>query len=119
VSQGSHAFIDYLMASQTPPGAFGHISLDFGGDSTIDAVYFGPLTASFNQIDIPPSLFSGATWDLNTPGTYTISMKAFGPGMVSQNPSITTVTVVAPEPASGALALLAIGLPAVLARRHR
>src|SRR5689334_1472796 len=37
---GTHAFIDYLMTLQTPPGSFGHIDLDFGGDSVYDATYF-------------------------------------------------------------------------------
>jgi hypothetical protein len=114
---GTHAFIDYLMALQTPPGGFGHIDLDFGGDNTVDAVYFGPLTASTNQIDVAPSVYSALDWNLNALGTYPVYMKACGPGRTSQNASITNVTVVAPEP-TAALALLA-GVPAVLARRRR
>jgi hypothetical protein len=120
VPLGSHAFINYLTVLQTPPGGFGHIDLDFGGDSTYDATYFGPLTASLNVIDIPPSLFSGAQWDLNTPGTYTIYMKAFGPAMSSQFDSITNVTVVLPEPASAAAAFaLLVTLSSARRRRTR
>jgi MYXO-CTERM domain-containing protein len=118
IPAGSHDFIGYLMALQVPPGAFGHIDMDFGGDSTIDAVYFGPLTATVNQVDVPPGLYVNAVWDLNTPGTYTVKMTATGPGMVSQNPSITNVNVTpAPEPAAGATALIAIA--GLFVRRRR
>jgi hypothetical protein len=114
---GTDAFINYFTA-QTPPGGFGHIDIDFGGDNTVDAVYFGPLTGSVNQIDIAPSVYSGIDWNLNALGTYTVNMKALGPGMQSQNASITSVTVVTPEPTTG-MALLAIGVPMLLARRRR
>jgi hypothetical protein len=115
---GTHAFLSYAAAVQTPPGGFGHIDIDFGGDNTVDAVYFGPLTGSVNQIDIAPSVYSALDWNLNALGTYTAYMKAFGPGMSSQNAAITNVTVVTPEPTAG-LALFAAGIPAVLARRRR
>jgi hypothetical protein len=115
ITAGSNASVPYL-TSVIPPGAWGHIDLDLGGDSTFDATYFGPLTTSVNNITIIPSLFTSALWDLNTPGTYTLHAKAFAPGMSSQNVSITNVTVV-PEPAAIGFALAA-GFAAIARRRR-
>jgi hypothetical protein len=117
ITTGSHAFLDYLMVLGTPPGAWGYIDLDFGGNGIYDATYFGPLTANFNQIDIPPNLYVDGTWNLNAVGSYQVFAKAFGPGMHSQNDTITGVNVV-PEP--GAIALLSVGCALlVMWRRSR
>lgn len=116
ITAGSHVLVDYLMMFATPPGGYGHIDLDLGGDGIYDAIYFGPLTGSYSVIDIPPSLYTSPLWDLNTPGTYVLHAKAYAPGMVSQFDSIVDpITVVAPEPAS--LSLLAVA-PLLLRRRQ-
>lgn len=118
ISAGAHAQIDCLMALLTPAGGFGHIDMDLGGDNTFDATYFGPLTSSTNIIDIAPSVFVDALWDLNTPNApnfYTFQGKAFGPEMSSQNFSITGVRVV-PEPAMLSAFLVA---PLMLCRRGK
>jgi hypothetical protein len=100
ISSGSSVALDYLMVLQTPPGAWGHIDLDFGGDAIYDATYFGPLTASLNQIPIPAGQFElPGLYSQTVPGSYTVYAKAFGPGMSSQNATITGVNVV-PEPTS-------------------
>jgi hypothetical protein len=99
IPAGSSAQIGYVMQT-TPPGAFGHIDIDFGGDNVFDATYFGPLDTNTNTISIPPGLFSSGLWDLNVanaPAYYDFYAKAVGPGMTSQNPSITGVSVT-PEP---------------------
>src|SRR4029079_16284486 len=57
ISSGSSVALDYVMTLQTPPGAWGHIDLDLGGNGIYDATYFGPLTTSFNQIVIPAGMF--------------------------------------------------------------
>ncbi len=97
---GGTATFDYLTALPTP-GDWGRIELDLDLDNVADAVYFGPLTTSINTIAIPASLFVNASWDLYTPGLYTVGMKAFAPGMSSQNwvyPNVTVMPV--PEPSS-------------------
>lgn len=105
---GGTATFDYLMTIAEPPGSFGRVELDFNLDNTTDAVFFGPLTSTINTIAIPASLFTDAAWDLNTPGIYTVGMKAFAPGMWSQNWAYPNVTVVAaPEPSASVLAALA------------
>ena len=76
---GGTATFDYLMTLATPPGSFGRIELDFDLDNTTDAVFFGPLTAGINTISIPANFFVNASWDLNTPGLYTVGMKAYAP----------------------------------------
>ena len=122
IPAGSTAYFDYQMMLGVPPGAFGHIDLDFGGNGVFDATYFGPLTASINQIALAANLFVDSTWDLNTPGYYTLHAKAYGPGMSTQNVTITNVTVI-PEPAALALAVCgAVGLTSgrrILRTRHR
>jgi hypothetical protein len=98
---GGTATFDFLMTIAEPPGSFGRIELDFNLDNTTDAVYFGPLTSSINTIAIPASLFADASWDLNTPGVYTVGMKAFAPGMWSQSWVYPTVSVSpVPEPST-------------------
>jgi hypothetical protein len=112
IPSGSSVALDYQMVLQTPPGAWGHIDLDLGGDAVYDATYFGPLTASLNQIVIPAGLFElPGLYSQTVPGSYLVYAKAFGPGMLSQNETITGVNVV-PEPTSflmllgGSLSLL-------------
>lgn len=115
---GSESF-NYLVVLATPPGGWGRIELDFDLDTSTDAVYFGPLTGAFSTITIPASLFVGATWDLYTPGTYTVGMKAYGPGMSSQNWANPNVTVT-PVPEPTTLVLAAFGCVfAVVGLRRR
>lgn len=97
INAGDHLFVDYLMTLAAPPGNWGYIDLDLGGDGTYDATYFGPLDPTFNSIDIPPSFFTSPLWDLNTPGTYELHALAYGPAMHSDNYTITNAVVV-PEP---------------------
>jgi hypothetical protein len=98
ISSGSSVALDYLMTLQTPPGAWGHIDLDLGGNAVYDATYFGPLTASLNQIVIPAGLFElPGLYSQTVPGSYSVYAKAFGPGMSTQFETITGVNVV-PEP---------------------
>ena len=100
ISSGSSVSLDYLMALQTPPGAWGHIDLDLGGNGVYDATYFGPLTASFNQILIPSGQFElPGLYSQTGPGSYLVHAKAYGPGMSTQFETITGVNVV-PEPTS-------------------
>jgi hypothetical protein len=107
IAPGGSASFDYLLTLGTPPGGWGRIELDFDLDNSPDALFFGPLTASLNTITVPAGLFVAAAWDLYTPGTYTVGMKAIGPGMSSQNWAYPSVTVTAvPEPSSAMLALL-------------
>lgn len=115
---GSNGVIDYLMVSLIPPGGFGYVDLDFGGDNVYDATYFGPLTASLDQIVIPPSLFVSGTWDLYTPGTYQFQALAFAPGGTHANagPTFSSIVVEAPEPASLTIVVVAA---ATLLRRRR
>lgn len=116
ITAGSHVFLPYTMTIATPPGGWGHIDLDFGADGIIDATYFGPLDSTTNLMDISPSLYSSALWDLNTPGTYTFQAWAVGPGRVSENPSIVTnVVVLAPEPGT----VILLGASLVLVGRRR
>ena len=110
ISSGSSVALDYLML-QTPPGAWGHIDLDLGGNGIYDATFFGPLTTSLNQITIPAGQYElPGLYSQTVPGSYAIYAKAFGPGMTSQFETITGVNVV-PEPTtlmllSGSLSLL-------------
>ena len=107
------------MLLTTPPGGWGQIVLDFDLDNSVDAVYFGPLTTSINTLSIPASLFVSGSWDLYTPGTYTVAMKAYAPGMWSQNwayPNITVTPV--PEPAGLVLAMVGFVTAAVCRRRN-
>jgi hypothetical protein len=106
ISVGGTATFDYLTFLGTPPGSWGRIELDFDLDNSTDAVFFGPITASINTIAIPASLFVNASWDLNTPGLYTVGMKAFAPGMWSQNWAYPNVNV-SPVPEPSSLFLLA------------
>jgi hypothetical protein len=116
ISAGAHVFVDYLMMNFAPPGQWGHIDLDLGGNGVYDATYFGPLTSALNQIDISPSLFVDSTWDLNTPGTYVLHALAYGPGSFSQNYTISGA-IVLPEPATALLAV-ALGLVGCGTRRR-
>src|SRR4051812_23034836 len=85
IPSGSSVALDYLMALQTPPGAWGHIDLDLGGNGIYDATYFGPITTSFNQIVIPAGMFElPGLYSQTVPGSYQVYAKAFGPGMQSQ-----------------------------------
>lgn len=109
---GASAAIDYATFLTPTPGGWGQILLDLGGDSTFDAVYFGSLTASLDTITIPANLYVSTGWDLNTPGTYAIWTKAIGPGVQTQNVSITSIVVLpVPEPATIGL----LGLAAAMA----
>lgn len=117
IAAGAHVFVDYLMAAYEPPGQFGHIDLDLGGDGVYDATYFGPLTFSVNQIDIPPSLYIAPNWNLNVPGTYALHALAYAPGGSSQNYTISGAIVV-PEPATLALVAL-VGLSVLGLRRQK
>jgi hypothetical protein len=112
ISVGGTATFDYLMVTATPPGNFGRVELDFNLDNTTDAVFFGPLDPTINTIAIPASLFVDAAWDLFTPGTYTVGMKAYAPGMHSENWAYPNVTVLpVPEPATlllGATAMIGL-----------
>ncbi len=104
---GGTATFDYL-TTVTPPGSWGRIELDFNLDSTTDAVFFGPLTTGINTLAVPASLLVGATWDLYTPGLYTVGMKAYAPGMSSQSWVYPTVSVSpVPEPSTFFLFALA------------
>jgi hypothetical protein len=117
IASGSSVAIDYLMIFQSPPGAWGHIDLDLGGDSVYDATYFGPLTTSINQIVIPAGMFElPGLYSQTVPGYYQVFAKAYGPGMQSQNETITNVKVV-PEPS--AMLMLASGLLAAMCCRRR
>ena len=113
ISSGSSVAIDYLMMLGTPPGAWGYIDLDLGGNGVYDATYFGPLTASTNQIVIPAGTFElPGLYSQTVPGNYTVFAKAFGPGMHSQFETITNVNVVVPEPT--AIALIVGGIVAAM-----
>ncbi len=104
---GANANFDYLVLV-TPPGGWGRIELDFDQDNVADAVFFGPLTAVMDTISIPAGLFVDPLWDLYTPGTYTVAMKAYAPGMSSANWAHPYVTVLpVPEPSTLLLATLA------------
>lgn len=118
IASGSSVALDYIMTLQTPPGAWGYIDLDLGGNGIYDATYFGPLTtASYNQIVIPAGMFELAgLYSQTVPGSYQVFAKAFGPGMHSQFETITGVNVV-PEPATLLMAFSAI--LATMFRRHR
>jgi hypothetical protein len=116
IPSGSSVALDYLMVLQTPPGAWGYIDLDLGGNGVYDATFFGPLTANFNQIIIPPNQYElPGLYSQNVPGSYLIHAKAFGPGMHSQFETITGVNVI-PEPAT--LLMLLSGTPTVLCCRR-
>jgi len=98
---GGTATFDYLTTLGNPPGGWGRVELDFDLDNSVDAVFFGPLTPSLNTLAIPASFFINASWDLNTPGLYSVGMKAFAPGMSSQNWAYPNVTVSpVPEPST-------------------
>jgi len=118
IPSGSNVAIDYLMTLQTPPGAWGHIDLDFGGDAVYDATWVGPLTAAINQIVIPAGMFElPGAYSQTVPGSYSVYGKAFGPGMQSQFETITGVNVV-PEPMT-LWAVLSTVITGVLRRRVR
>lgn len=118
IAPGGTASFDYVLLT-TPPGGWGQIVLDFDLDNIVDAVYFGPLTTSIDTISIPASLFVGGTWDLYTPGTYTVAMKAYAPGMWSQYWAYPNITV-EPVPEPSSLILAAVGCAtAVLYRRRK
>jgi len=105
---GGTATFDYVV-NTIPPGGFGQVELDFNLDNTTDAVFFGPLDVTINTISIPASFFVDAAWDLFTPGMYTVGMKAYSPGMHSENWAYPNVTVTAvPEPST----LLLLGFAA-------
>jgi hypothetical protein len=117
IFSGSSVSLDYKMTLQVPPGAWGHVDLDLGGNGVYDATYFGPLTASFNQIVIPANQYEiPGVYSQNVLGSYAIYATAFGPGMQTQNVTITGVNVI-PEPASVCL-LAAVGLAAGSRRRR-
>jgi len=117
IASGSSVSLDYLMMAQTPPGAWGHIDLDLGGNGIYDATFFGPLTASVNQITIPAGQFElPGLYSQTVPGSYLIHAKAFGPGMSSQFETITGVNVV-PEPTT--LLMLLGGTLLVFCYRRR
>jgi hypothetical protein len=118
IFSGSSVSLDYKMTLQVPPGAWGHVDLDLGGNGVYDATYFGPLTSSFNQIVIPANQYEiPGVYSQNVLGSYAIYAAAFGPGMQTQNVTITGVNVI-PEPASVCL-LAAVGLVAGNCRRLR
>jgi len=119
IASGSNVALDYIMNSQTPPGAWGHIDLDFGGNGVYDATWFGPLiTAGYNQIVIPAGMFElPGLYSQTVPGSYQVFAKAYGPGMHSQFETITGVNVV-PEPAT-LWALLSAASLGLLRRRAR
>ena len=118
IASGSSVALDYIMNLQTPPGAWGYIDLDLGGNGIYDATYFGPLTtANYNQIVIPAGMFElPGLYSQTVPGSYQIFAKAYGPGMQSQFETITGVNVV-PEPATLLMAFVA--LLATTCGRHR
>ena len=118
IASGSSVALDYIMNLQTPPGAWGYIDLDLGGNGIYDATYFGPLTtANYNQIVIPAGMFElPGLYSQTVPGSYQIFAKAYGPGMQSQFETITGVNVV-PEPATLLMAFVA--LLATMCGRHR
>lgn len=116
INAGGTATFNYLTTLGVPPGAYGYIDLDFNLDNTTDAVFFGPLDATINTVSIPASFFNAPQWDLFTPGTYTVGMKAYAPGMWSQNWAYPNVTVV-PEPGTMILLALAAAPLAWLTRR--
>ena len=118
IASGSSVALDYIMTLQTPPGAWGYIDLDFGGNGIYDATYFGPLTmAGYNQIVIPGGMFElPGLYSQTIPGFYQVFAKAYGPGMYSQFETITGVNVV-PEPAT--LAMMLTTIFATLAARRR
>jgi hypothetical protein len=103
---GGTASFPYTVLT-TPPGAWGQILLDFDLDNLADAVAFGTLDTSIQTISIPANVFVGSSWDLYTPGTYTVAMKAFAPGMASQFWALPNVTVL-PVPEPGTVALVAL-----------
>ena len=116
IFSGSSVSLDYKMTLQVPPGAWGHLDLDLGGNGVYDATYFGPLTSSFNQIVIPANQYEiPGVYSQNVLGSYPIYAAAFGPGMQTQNVTITGVNVI-PEPAS--VCLLAVAGLAVGSRRR-
>jgi hypothetical protein len=118
IPSGSSVGIDYVMTLQTPPGAWGHVDLDLGGNGVYDATWFGPLTASVNQIVIPAGMFElPGLYSQTVAGSYQVFAKAFGPGMQSQFETITNVNVV-PEPMT-LWAVLSATLTGVLRRRAR
>jgi hypothetical protein len=119
INSGSSVALDYIMNSLTPPGAWGHIDLDFGGNGIYDATWFGPLTAAgYNQIVIPAGMFEiPGIYSQTVPGSYSVYAKAYGPGMQSQFETITGVNVI-PEPAT-LLFLLSAAALAILRRRAR
>lgn len=113
IPQGGTAIFDYIGGAlpfyPEPPGAYGYIDLDFGGDATFDATYFGPLTLNFLPLAVPANFFTAGNWNLNQPGTYALHATARAPGMSTQGPTLTSVTVT-PEPSSLLLAALGLGM---------
>lgn len=119
IPAGNSGSFNYLVVLATPPGGWGRIELDFGLDLSVDAIYFGPLTSITNAISVPASLYVSSNWDLNTPGNYSVGMKAYGPGMYSQNWAQSVITVL-PVPEPSAVVLAGLGAIAVgIAARRR
>jgi hypothetical protein len=119
IAPGGTASFSYVLLT-TPPGGWGRILLDFDLNNSVDAVAFGALDTNINSVFIPASLYTSANWNLNAPGTYTVGMKAFAPGMSSDNWAFPSVIVV-PEPTTACLialfALATIGGPVRNRRR--
>jgi hypothetical protein len=86
IASGSSVALDYIMNLQTPPGAWGHVDLDLGGNGVYDATYFGPLTTSgYNQIVIPSGMFElPGLYSQTVAGSYLVYAKEFGPGLQSK-----------------------------------
>ena len=120
IASGASVALDYIMTLQTPPGAWGYVDLDLGGNGIYDATWFGPLTtAGYNQIVIPAGMFElPGLYSQTVPGSYQVYAKAYGPGMQSQFETITGVNVV-PEPASLLIAFGAILATMGCCRRTR
>ncbi|MGL4513897.1 MAG: hypothetical protein ACRCT8_12470 [Lacipirellulaceae bacterium] len=122
---GSSAVIPYTPFNSPPtlvipPGDYGYIDLDLGGDSVFDATYFGPLSAAIDQIVIPPSLFTSPLWNLNTPGTYTFHAMAFAPGVSVSGVGVSISSVeVLPVPEPAGVAMLAAGVAVAVPRLRR
>lgn len=119
ITAGGSGVFNYLVVLGTPPGGWGRIELDFGLDASVDAIYFGPLTSTTDSITVPASLYVGAGWDLNTPGTYFVGMKAYGPGMASAGWGQSFINVLpVPEPSGLILASLGAAVAGLVARRR-
>jgi hypothetical protein len=106
-----------LTPSDTPIGGWGQLAFTLGTGS--QAYYLGPLTGGSPQsLSIPASLYTTATWDLNTPGTYQMLVQAGGPGVNSSQQPFQVEVVATPEPGTAAF-LAAAGFILVRRRRER